>query len=184
MTDTVEAFTDAQIATKLVILQQVMKLITVEIKNLKAIGAEQFTKGSNESARAVIDGEDIALGKLSKSDPAKVSTIVDLAAFHDHLRSTYADKLEDRTTLGELSEIIPVLLEHAPHLVDIATDVIPNWLEKNELELAKNTPVPGVEVRAPEGVMSITTRPAAEKLVRSMLAASPVQLLSLPAGAK
>lgn len=182
--DVVEAFTDAQLATKAIILQQIMKLITGEIKSTKAIAAEQFSKGSSEAARAVVDGEDTKLGKLSKSDPEKVATVVEPEVFEAHIRSTYADKLETKVVLGAPEEIIPVLLEHAPHLVDISENVIPEWLSKNELTLAKSAPVPGVEVRAPEGVMSITTTPAAEALVRSMLDASPIELLTLPAGAK
>lgn len=180
----IEAFTPAQLATKAVLLKQIIKLVTAEMKTTTAIAAEQFAKGAGEPARAIVDGEDTALGKLSKSDPAKVATVTDLDAFQAHLRATYPDKLEERTTIGELSEIIPVLLEHAPHLVDIADNVIPDWLSRKELELAKNTPVPGVTVRAPDGVMSITTKPAAEALVRSMLDASPIALLTLPAGAR
>ncbi|MFY2788495.1 hypothetical protein [Rhodococcus sp. MALMAid1271] len=183
-TEVIEAFTPAQLAAKAVIQKQFIKLMSDELRKTTNLALEQFSKGSNEAARLVIDGEDTKLGKLSKSDPAKVATVVDYEKFEAHLRATYADKLEERNVLGELSEIIPVLLEHAPHLVDMQTDVIPDWLARNELELAKSTPIPGVEVRAPEGVMSITTTAAAETLVRSMLAASPIELLTLPAGAK
>lgn len=179
-TNVIEAFTDSQLATKAVILQQIMKLIAGEIKSTKAIATEQYEKGDGKAARANVDGVDTKLGKLSKSDPAKVATVTDYAAFQAHLRAEYPENLETEFELGETSEIIPVLLKHAPHLVTAHENVIPGWLESNELKLALSRPVPGVEVKAPAGVMSITTTAASEKLVRGMLEASPIPLFALP----
>lgn len=177
--DVIEAFTDSQLATKAVILQQITKLIAGEIKSTKAIATDQYEKGDGKAARAEIDGVDTKLGKLSKSDPAKVATVVDYPTFQAHLRAEYPDKLETEFELGDTSEIIPVLLEHAPHLLTKHENVIPGWLESNELKRALSRPVPGVEVKAPVGVMSITTTPASEALVREMLAASPIPLFAL-----
>lgn len=182
--DVIEAVTDGDLAGQLVFLQQAQKMIGDEIKARKATADEQYARGLSVPANVTVGSEEITLGKVSKSNPEREARVVDREAFVQYLDETYPDDVQPQWRIGAPEEVIPVLMEHAPHLLTLEENVIPGWLESNVLKLAvvPSAPkIPGVVIENAPSRISITLRTEAKSLVREFLSKSPVQFLALTA---
>jgi hypothetical protein len=179
MSTEIQAYTDADLAFKIVLLKTLTDLAQEEFDRAKGIADGQMAKGTTIPART---GDDVKLGKVTKSDPKPVPKIVDQDALDDWIRTQYPDKLDTRVELGDMGEILAVLNDLGR--TDLFTTVkeIPAYLYKQAQAQAVNgRPIPGVELRTPRGVVSANKEIAAEYLVRQLLAASPVPLLGIEA---
>lgn len=175
MSEIIEAYTDADLAYRIVLLKTLQDLVIAEFKAAKQIADEQFPKGVGIPART--DG-DVKLGKVSKSDPKPVADVVDRKALDEHIRAEYADKLESRVELGDIAQIIPVLLDAGRTDLFTEVEVIPDYLYGLAKAAAiKGKPVPGVEVRTPPGTVSARAEVAAQQEVRRLLSGARVPLL-------
>jgi hypothetical protein len=184
MTDTIQAWTDTDLAVRAVLLKTLADLVNAEFRTVKALAAEQFPKGASIPARTAKDQGDVKLGKLSKSDPKPTAQVTNIAEFEGWLRHKFSDKLEPRVILGEPSEICAVLQDHGHDDLYSIEEVIPDWL-RNEwvTKAAGGEKVPGVTVSTPDGVVQARAEAAAKALVVELLSASPVPLLALEGGA-
>ncbi|MEU9515879.1 hypothetical protein [Micromonospora sp. NPDC048169] len=175
MSDIIEAYTDADLAYRIVLLKTLCDLVIDEFKAAKQIAGDQFPKGAAIPART---GDDVKLGKVSKSDPKPVAEVVDRAAVEDYIRTEYADKLESRVELGDIAQIIPILLDADRADLFTEVEVIPDYLYGLARAAAvKGMAVPGVEVKSPPGVVSARSEVAAQQEVRRLLSGARVPLL-------
>lgn len=175
MTAEIQVHTDADLAYKIVLLKTLVDLVTREFREAKQQAAEQYPKGASIPARS---DTDLKLGRVSKSDPKPTATVVDEVAFDAWIRAEYPDKLEPDVELGDMAQVLCVLVDAARR--DLITEVhrVPDWLRTTALAAAlTGTQVPGVVVARPDGVVSATRERAAENLVRQLLSGAPVQLL-------
>lgn len=175
MSEIIEAYTDSDLAYRIVLLKTLADLVLDEFKSAKQVAADQFPKGAAIPART---DDDLKLGKVSKSDPKPVAEVVDRAALDDYIRTVYADKLESRIELGDVAQILPVLLDAGRTDLFTEVEVIPDYLYGLAKAAAvKGKAVPGVEVKSPPGVVSARREIAAETEVRRLLSGARVPLL-------
>lgn len=148
---------------------------------------ENLSPGDSLTVRSVLDGTRYA--RVTMTDPKPVARVVDRDAVEgwaiDH---DYGDKLVGRTEIvGPMSEVIAVLRQHAPHLVD-EVHSLPDWAlhelrvrseEAGEPvgwggEMGEHAP-PGIEVSTPRGVIQVRLESAVERVVADYLAAGRIQ---------
>lgn len=175
MTEEIQAYTDADLAYRIVILKTLLDLVTREFREARALAAEQFPKGASIPART---DTDVKLGRVSKSDPKPTTTVMDADAFDAWLRAEYPDKLQHSVEIPDLSEVLAILIQQDRRDLIKESFVVPDWLRANMRSAAlAGREIPGVTVNGADGVVSATKEPAAERLVRQLLSGSPVQLL-------
>lgn len=182
MTEEIQAYTDGDLATKIVLLKTLADVVLDEIKRAKEIAADQYPKGASVPARTdSIDG-DIKLGRVTKSDPKPVAEITDPAALNAYIRAEHYEQLHHGVELGDLGEILAILKDHGRSDLFTPTEEVPHWLYTQALAAAlAGKPIPGVTVSRPPGVVSATKERAAVELVRRLLSGAPVQLLGIEA---
>lgn len=179
MTAEIQAYTDADLAYKIVLLKTLADLVLEEFAHAKAIADEQLAKGAGIPARTA---DDVKLGRVTKSDPKPVPKIVDRDELDEWIRTQYPDKLVKRAELGDLGEILALLKDSGREDLFTVVSDIPDYLYKQAEALAKNgRPVPGIELRTPKPVVSARSEIAAEYVVRQLLAGAPVPLLGIEA---
>lgn len=179
MTAEIQAYTDSDLAYKIVLLKTLSDLVLDEFARAKSIADEQMLKGASIPARTA---DDVKLGRVTKTDPKPVPRIVDRDELDEWIRTQYPDKLEKRAELGDPGQIVALLRDAGRE--DLFTEVsdIPDYLYKQAEALAKNgRPVPGIELRYPKPVVSARSEIAAEYVVRQLLSGSPVPLLGIEA---
>lgn len=175
----IQAYTDSDLAYKIVLLKTLTDLVLDEFARAKAIAAEQMPKGASIPART---GEDVKLGKVTKSDPKPVAEIVDRDELDEWIRTQYPDKLDTRIELGDMGEILAVLNDLGRDDLFTTVTEIPAHLRKQAQTMAINGRlIPGIALRRPPGVVSARREIAAEYVVRQLLAGSPVPLLGIEA---
>lgn len=180
MSAEIQAYTDADLAYKAVMLKAAAGLILDEFEAVKALAAEQFQKGDSKAAR---DGE-LKLGRLTMSDPKPKATVTDAALFEAYLEVKYADAAVHEAILGDPSEICAALADAGRDDLYTVVHSIPDWVRQERLKAAlAGESVPGVTVAAPAGVMSAKPEQAAKDLVRELLNGSAVPLLAIEVGA-
>ncbi|MFI7191426.1 hypothetical protein ACIBQ0_16965 [Nocardia nova] len=176
MSNEIQAFTDSDLAYRIVLLKTLADLVNQEFRDAKALAAEQFAKGASIPART--DNDDVKLGRVTKSDPKPVAEIVDRDELDAYIRDQHPDKLERRVVLGDIAEVLPILIDAGR--MDLFTEVedIPDWLVGQMKAAALNgRPIPGIALRRPDGVVSARTERAAETAVRQLLSGARVPLL-------
>lgn len=175
MSNEIQAWTDSDLAYRIVLLKTLADLVNQEFRDAKSLAAEQFAKGASIPART---DNDVKLGRVTKSDPKPVAEIVDRDELDAYIRDQHPDKLERSVVLGDVAEILPVLIDAGR--ADLFTEVedIPDWLV-GQMKAAAVTgrPIPGIALRRPEGVVSARTERAAEQTVRQLLSGARVPLL-------
>lgn len=179
MTEEIQAYTDGDLAYKLVLLKKLADMVLAELDHTKKIAALQYPKGASIPARTC---DDIKLGRVSKTDPKPVAKVTDRAALEEWLRAEYPDKLDTRIELADMGELLAFLKDSGR--TDLFTEVqeVPEHLFKQAEALAvRGRPVPGIELHRPPGVVQVRTEIAAEYVVRHLLADSPVPLLGIEA---
>jgi hypothetical protein len=175
VTNEIQAWTDADLAYRIVLLKTLLDMVTREFRETKALAAEQYPKGASIPART---DEDVKLGRVTKSDPKPVAEVVDADALSAHIRAHFPDKLDSVIELADLGEVLPVLQAAGRDDLFTMTESVPEWLVKQLLSAAvAGQSIPGVRVRRPEGVVSARAEFAAETVVRQLLNAGPVPLI-------
>jgi hypothetical protein len=176
VSEIIEAYTDTDLAYRIVLLKTLADLVNAEFKSAKQIAHEQFPKGASIPART--DNDDIKLGKVTRTEPKPVADVVDRDALDDYIRAEYADRLESRVDLGDIAQIIPILLDAGRRDLFTEVEVIPDYLYGLAKAAAvKGKQVPGLAVRRPEGHVMATSERAADQEVRRLLSGARVPLL-------
>ena len=175
MTTEIQAYTDSDLAYRIVLLKTLNDLVTREFREAKALAAEQYPKGASIPART---DTDLKLGRVTKSDPKPSATVVDEDAFEAWIRAEHPEKLEHRVQLTDLGEVLALLIAQDRKDLIAESFEVPDWLRTNALAQAiKGTQVPGVVVARPDGVVSATREYAAVVLVQQLLAGARVPLI-------
>lgn len=171
----IQPYTDGDLANRIVLLKTLLDLLTAEFRDAKELAAQRYLKGASIPART---DTDLKLGKVSKSDPKPTVTVVDEQVFDAWIRAEYPDKLHMDVEITDLAQVLAILVELDRHDLIKQSYVVPEWLRSNMLAAAlTGREIPGLTVTRPAGVVSATSGPAAEQLVRRLLSGSPVQLL-------
>lgn len=179
MTEEIQALTNSELAYKIVLLKTLADLVLEEFAAAKAVMGEQIARGDSVAART---SDDRKLGKVTKSDPKNVAVIEDVAALEEWIRTEYPDKLGSEVELGRADEIVPILIEAGRRDLFTDEEVIPDYLYGQAKHAAlRGRPIPGIAVRPGKSTVSATKEIAAEYVVRSLLAGSPVPLLGIEA---
>ncbi len=167
--------TPSSIAVDLVALKVLGTVVREGTIDRKIHADEVMAKGDNIAARATIDGQDIKLGRVGKSDPKPVARIIDHAAFDRWLAEHVPDCVDQHPEFGPAEEVAAVLNEHAPHLLSFPGSVA-DWARSAELRNAEaaakrgETPAAdGVEVTIPDGVVSVRETPEARAAVLTLI---------------
>lgn len=163
-----------------VLLGALMKAIGAERDQLRASLASSLPAGTKLTGRD--PRNDDTLGTVSLSDPAKVAVVTDQVAFEEYVRRELPGDLDTVRGFGEPGEVAAVLAEHAPHLLTTRT-VVPEHVTERVLLAATLHPVPGTTVITPSPTLTVTPRSAAHRVVREVLAGSPVPAVELEAKA-
>lgn len=176
MTNEIQAYTDADLAYRIVLLKTLLDLVTQEFREAKALAAEQFPKGASIPART---DSDLKLGRVTKSDPKPTATVVDEVAFEAWIRAEQPDKLEHRVRLGDVAQVLAVLVDQDRKDLIIESYEVSEWLRSNMLTsaLRDSRDIPGVVVTRPAGIVSATREHAAAELVRQLLSGARVPLI-------
>ena len=173
------------LVNRAVMVASIVKAVS-ETKSANAVQLDAILPKGDKRTAAYIDADGVEqkLGTVSKSFPDPVATITDQDALEAHLRETRAADLEVSYTLGDLSQVYAVLLEHAPQLLTVTEGAIPKWLidvTKKEALIPGRT-VPGITVTCPAGVVSVRPNAVAKALAEQLLQSAP--LLALEDGKK
>jgi hypothetical protein len=183
MSNEIQAYTDADLSYRIVMLKALTDLIKTEFIAAKRIAAEQYAKGAGIPARQKIDGLDVKLGRVTKSDPSPVATVTNQDEFESYLEVKFADTAVHEVILGDTSEICAALADAGREDLFTVVHRIPDWQRQERLKAAlAGEKVPGVTVSSPDGVVSARTEKAATDIVVELLSASPVPLLSIEGG--
>lgn len=168
------------LVNRAVMVASIVKAVS-ETKSANAVQLDAILPKGDKRTAAYIDADGVEqkLGTVSKSFPDPVATITDQDALEAHLRETRAADLEVGYTLGDLSQVYAVLLEHAPQLLTVTEGVIPKWLidvSKKEALIPGRT-VPGITITRPAGVVTVRPNAVAKALAEQLLQSSPLLAL-------
>lgn len=158
-----------QVLLRLAFIKFVSDAVKAADKEARAEALKYLKKGDTLTARSPIDNAKMV--RASMSDPKPVATVTDMVALDNWIRENYADKVHvgAEVIVGTPAEVIAVLREHAPRLLVTEPDYVPGWAI-NELvtrSQGAGEPVgfggecgdmapPGITVRIPDGVLSVT----------------------------
>ena len=176
----IEAWTDADLAMRIVVLKAISEVVNAEFAVAKALAAKQYPKGASIPARTPND--DVKFGRVTKSDPKPTARITDQAALMEYIRAEYPDSLRRIYGLGDTKEIVSVLRAAGREDLFTEDEVPPDWLLSKLEKEAVRKPIPGIVVHTPGGTVSARVEAAAQDAVRNILGASPVRLLEIEVG--
>lgn len=166
-THEIEAWTDSDLTVRIVLLKALLDEVTAEFVAMKTLAGERWAKGSTLPAR---NGQDVKLGRVTKSDPKPVARVTDREAFEAYVYAEHPGELDTVVTLGEVGEILPILIDAGRTDLFTEDTVIPAALIARLEKAALTQPIPGITVRFPEGVVSAAPAEAAKHTVKRMLA--------------
>jgi hypothetical protein len=183
---------------KLGVLTVLKNRVTEAERDARNVVAGLLAKGDNSTVSNPTCPEQ-AIVEVNKSKPKNRATVDSRREVEMWVRANYPGKAETKTVvIGSQADVIAVLREHAPFLLDEVTEV-PDYVI-NELVLksqAAGEPVgfggevgekapPGLTVSTPEGTLRVTVQDGGADIVEEMWAAGVVdldgQLVALPAG--
>lgn len=161
----------------LLVLNHASKQTTSALNLTRAYVSANLKPGEKIAAIDPRTGE--ALGHVTRKVDEKVVTLVDESEFMAHLQTTNPDALFDGLRLKVTTsnqDIVSVLAEHAPHLVEEFVG-IHDWAVNQAFNEAKGgTPVPGVQVSTRPGSTAIYQDKAAGDAIEALLRAGVVGL--------
>lgn len=179
MSTDIEAWTTPDLAMRIVMLKALSDLVNVELSAAKTLAATQFSKGATEPARTV---DDVKIGSVNKSDPGKVAKVTDMAALEEYIYSHHEQDLCEGVEFAAAGELMVALIEAGREDLFTRVTEIPDWLIGQLKKRALTTPIPGITVHTPAGVVSVRVESAARENVKQLLAAAPVRLIALEEG--
>jgi hypothetical protein len=134
-------------------LAELAKQAKSRLDSTKAIIGAGYPDGRKETFRSPLD--DRKLGQVWRTDPDPVWTVTDGVALDEHLAQD-PDNLETTFEINaDASELIPLLLEHAPHLVDQVPRVTQAARTAAMAEAKAGQDIPGIARIKPGGVLTV-----------------------------
>ncbi|MFC9768978.1 hypothetical protein [Rhodococcus jostii] len=181
MSTEIQAYTDAELAYRAVVIKAIIDAFTAEFKAIKELAAEQYENGD----RKTVVRDRVKLGMLYRTDMDSVAVITDREAFEAYMTTSQADLLERRICLGAPEEVAAALQDagHEPGDLWWIEEFIPTSVMDEKLADAKTGKrVPGMTVSTPAGYMTAKPSRAVRELVGEYLSASPVTLQAIDGG--
>lgn len=134
-------------------------------------------KGSTLSVFNPLD-EDMKLGTVGMSNPSKTATVTNRAAFTEWMVANYPEQVEDKPRIvGTQAEVLRVLRQHAPHLIETETRVF-EWAESAVTKLSvkagepcgpgRELDVPGITVSSKKPQLSVRPTKDAPDVIREL----------------
>lgn len=183
---------------RLGVLTVLKNRVTEAEREARAAVSGYLNKGNNSTVTNPAKPEQV-IAEVNKTKPRNRVDVDNRGAVEQWILANYPGKAETKTVvIGSQADVIDVLSEHAPFLLDTVTEV-PNYVV-NELVLksqAAGQPVgfggemwekapPGITVSAPDGQLRVNVQDGGAEVVEEMWAAGVVdldgQIVALPAG--
>lgn len=141
----------------LVAMSYVHKKVGAALKERREGGITSLIPEERVAAISPFDGS--VLGHITRTKKDPVARVADVSALMAHIHETTPEGLEDVDVIAATDDqVIAVLREHAPHMLDSEVRIKPYALnEALKLALAGKE-VPGVEIDRPLG--TVNTYPA------------------------
>lgn len=182
--EVIEVESVEDLVNRTVMIASIVKAV-MAAKSTNAVELDSMMQKGDKRTATYVDaaGVEQKLGTVSKSFPEPVATITDREALEAHLRETRPDELDVDYVLSDLPQVYAILLEHAPNLLTVNENVVPQWmfdLAKKEALIPDRT-IPGVTVARPAGTISVRPNAIAHALVDQLLQSSPLLAIESPA---
>jgi hypothetical protein len=148
-------------------LQVLAARVKQHVDLTKAEFSSSYNDGDKHTFRSPLD--DRKLGQVYRTDPEPRWVISDRKALEDHLR-TFPGNLRPVIT-GDPSEVLGVLLDHAPHLIG---DELDPYAVQAALEQSKATgtpAAPGIEKVKSSGALTVKPDAAAAGAIEDLIRA-------------
>lgn len=152
---------------KLLLQTAVVKQLNLIIKQTREEAESQLEKGDMKRPRG--------LGTVSLPESKREAHVTNDDAFAKHCEMT-GDATVAVAITGALEEVLPVLAEHAPHLIGDRT-YLPDWLIKRELDYAVGGQlIPGVTVTDKDSSLRVVAKDPAMVEALEILSGTPLAL--------
>lgn len=152
---------------KLLLQTAVVKALREIVDETRVLAQSELDAGDMKRPRG--------LGSVSMSEPALKASVTDDDLFTEHCVATGDVNVSVGIT-GPLEEVLPVLVEHAPHLIG-ETFHLPDWLIRNQLKKAEaGETIPGVTVTETDPRLMVRTKPEAMAEASRILAGTPLAI--------
>lgn len=170
-----------ELAFQLLVLKAVQDIARAAVMPVRTAAQDALENGDRLSVTSPLDGTDI--GHVLRTKPKPVAEITDRAALEAWCREHYPALLEQRRGIApwNMNEALDVLAEHAPHLITVEHDVVPERVMASILaaSLAAGAPmgptgeadVPGVTVERPPGAITVRLADDGLDAVRALFTA-------------
>ena len=137
----------------LVALSYVHKKVGGALNTRREGGIASLIPEERVAAISPLDGS--VLGHITRTKKDPVAYVADEAALMAHIHETTPEGLEDVTVVAATDEqVIAVLREHAPHLLDSEIRIKPYALNEALKSALAGKAVPGVEIDRPVGTVN------------------------------
>lgn len=145
-------------AARLTFLTALVDLAKAELAKQRAAAADVMEPGEAHPVRTPA-GEMLARVRMSNPQPVKTARITDHVALTEWIGREYPERIVVTPTVSDrTADVLAVLSEHAPHLVQLSTSV-PEWATTEIVAASRKAgePVgPGGELDVP-GIVVETT---------------------------
>lgn len=143
----------------------------------KAEFSADYEPGEKRAFRSPVD--DRKLGLIWRTDPDAQWVIVDRAALTEHLMGFPGNRETVVQIVGSapLEEILPVLAEHAPHLIE-DVEVLRDGVVEAALAQSRDTgqpAAPGIEKRKAGGALTVKPDVSAHLAIEGLIRAGLLQ---------
>jgi hypothetical protein len=153
---------------ELLALAELQKRVKGRQAATKAVVGAAYAPGDRHTFRSPVDGARI--GQVWRTDPDAEWVVTDRDALHAHLRQ-FPGCTETVFELADDTEaIVDVLHAAAPHLLVEVTRVREDVVESALIQSREDgkPAAPGIELRKPEGVLTVRPDPAAGAVIERL----------------
>lgn len=165
------------VALGMVVCKYAIDRATAAQKELRAIANTALDAKDRVSARSPIDGK--VIGSVTKPISTVKAVVDDEAALMAWMGDNQPDALHDMHVIGGTTEdVIAVLIEHAPHLVE-STVVCDKWARDDLLRRSERTgkpAAPGIRVETTDNSARALLEKGAEESILALIVGGWVSL--------
>ncbi len=158
-------------ASRLAFLTALVELAVAELAKQRAATADVMEPGEAHPVRTP-DGAMLARVRMTNPKPKTTARITDHVALTEWIGREYPERVQVVPTISDRTEeVIAVLAEHAPHLVELPTS-LPTWCTEEVVKLSAKAgrpvgpggelDVPGVLVETATGTPSVSVAEKAD----------------------
>lgn len=152
---------------ELLALAELAKRVKERQATTKAVVGASYSAGDRHTFRSPVDGRRI--GQVYRTDPDAQWVVTDREALHAHLRG-FPGTTETVVEIADELSVIEHLRACAPHLLVEVTRVREDVVESALIQSREDgkPAAPGIELRKPEGVLTVRPDPAAGAVIERL----------------